>query len=136
MNLDVAQSQLLLANNTGVYLNLDKSNISYYAKFGSFSEFVRVALENIIINWPASLYINPVALDVNGFQIQGYTYENYYYDVITDKATFKINVIIFNYKSKETHSRHQHKELLTMLNQIIYKQSYFLIRWMNLNIIY
>ena len=96
MNLDVAQSQLLLANNTGVYLNLDKSNISYYAKFGSFSEFVRVALENIIINWPASLYINPVALDVNGFQIQGYTYENYYYDVITDKATFKINVNFIN----------------------------------------
>jgi hypothetical protein len=92
INLDVYQTESLLNNNTGVYLNLDKTNLNYYAKFGSMTEYVRVALEKIIMSWPAALYLTPIYLDSNYIQTQGSTYQNYSYDAILDEATFKVNV--------------------------------------------
>lgn len=86
-----SQAQTILDNNTKVKLNLDKTNINYYALFGSFKEFVRVSLEEIITNWPASLYTNPNASDEFGNAVSGYTYEDYIYDLISDVSTFKIN---------------------------------------------
>jgi len=79
-----------LKNNTNVILNLDKSNLKYYALFGSMVDFIRVSLENIITKWPASLYLDPVTF-YNSQQLNGYTYENYEYDSIEDTSTFKIN---------------------------------------------
>jgi hypothetical protein len=92
INLDVAQAESLLNNNAGVYLNLDKTNLNYYAKFGSMTEYVRVALEKIIMSWPAALYLTPIYLDSNFIQSQGNTYQNYSYNSILDEATFKVNV--------------------------------------------
>jgi len=100
-NLDLTlQSTLeLLTNNAGVILNLDKRNLTNYALFNSFSEFVRVALENIIINFPAALYITPLyqpTLDSD--TLSGKTYENYSYDPIAMSALFKINTFVINNK--------------------------------------
>ena len=92
LNLNETQAQTLLDNNAGVILNLDKSNLKYYAQFGSFTEFVRVSLENIIINWPASLYVNPFGVTDNGSSILGLTFEDYSYDFISDTSNFKVNV--------------------------------------------
>ena len=66
LNVTLTQAQTLLDNNATVTLNLDKTNLNYYALFGSFTEYIRVSLENIITNWPASLYVNPNASDVFG----------------------------------------------------------------------
>lgn len=93
-DLDVTfQSALnLLKNNDGVFLNLDKSNLINYSLFGSLKEFTRVTLENIITNWPAALYINPIyALKPLYETKSGYTFENYSYNTLTDEATFKVN---------------------------------------------
>ncbi len=92
IGLDVSETETLLNNNAGVYLNLDKTNLNYYAKFGSMTEYVRVALEKIIMSWPAALYLTPIYLDSNFIQSQGNTYQNYSYNQILDEATFKVNV--------------------------------------------
>ena len=99
LNLTVSQTETLLNNNATVFLNIDKSKLSYYATFGSLTEFIRVALENIIINWPASFKTEPTATLNTGKEITGYTYENYVYNDITNVASFRIptNFIINQY---------------------------------------
>ena len=96
LDLTLGNANKLLTDNAGVLLNLDKGNLKYNAQFGSLSEFVRVSLENIITNWPASLYINTVALDTYGHSILGNTYDNYSYDYITNVSTFRINTTFIN----------------------------------------
>ncbi len=91
LKLSVSQTQTLLADNANVILNLDKSNLNYYALFGSLSEFVRVSLEDIITKWPASIYLTPLAQDTNGQPLNGFTFENYNYDPLSQIASFKIN---------------------------------------------
>lgn len=96
LNLSVSQTETLLNNNATVFLNIDKSKLSYYAKFGSLTEFIRVALENIIINWPASIFMQPIATTSIGEQLVGNTYENYVYDELTNTATFRIPTNFIN----------------------------------------
>lgn len=98
LNLSMSEAQTLLSDNAGVFLNLDKTNLDYYALFGSLSEFIRVALENIIINWPASLYMTPLSVSPAGNTITGYTVENYSYDSLNEIATFKVNTTFINNK--------------------------------------
>lgn len=98
LDLTLAQANKLLTDNAGVLLNLDKTKLKYNAQFGSLTEFVRVSLEDIISNWPASLYIANTALDANNNSIIGNTYENYSYDSLTDSANFRINTTFINNK--------------------------------------
>ena len=93
-----AESKKILSDNTKVKLNLDKTNINYYALFGSLTEFVRVSLESIITNWPASLYVTPNATNLNGDSITGYTFEDYTYDPLSKESTFKIDTTFINNK--------------------------------------
>ena len=76
-----------IPSQTEMNLNLDKRNILNYAYFGSFKEFIRVELEQIILNWPASLYIN----NLYGNSTSP-TLENYVYDNFNDTCSFKVNV--------------------------------------------
>jgi hypothetical protein len=98
LNLTVSQTETLLKNNATVFLNVDKSKLSYYAKFGSLTEYIRVALENIIINWPASIYMQPITTTSIGEQLVGNTFENYIYDEITNTAIFSIPTNFINNK--------------------------------------
>ena len=92
LDLTLEESISLLSNNAGVFLNLDKTNLTNYALFGSLTEFMRVSLENIIINWPAALYINPVyAIEPDYITQTGTTIENYTYNDISDVSTFRVN---------------------------------------------
>jgi hypothetical protein len=92
------QAQVLLNDNAGVFLNLDKSKIKYYAMFGSLTEFVRVNLEDIITKWPASLFLTPYTTNNIGVSIVMDTYENYSYDIISDTANFRVNTNLINNK--------------------------------------
>lgn len=91
LDLTLAGANKLLTDNAGVLLNLDKTNLKYNAQFGSLSEFVRISLENIISNWPASLYVTNLILDANNNSILGNTYDNYTYDYLSDTALFRVN---------------------------------------------
>ena len=89
----------LLEDNAEIFLNLDKTNLNYYAYFGSLVEFIRVSLESIIINWPASLYITPIITTDNFFgATTANTIENYAYDIINNTTTFKVNTNTINNK--------------------------------------
>lgn len=98
LNLTLDNTNSLLMDNSGVKLNLDKTNLNYYSLFGSLTEFVRVSLEDIITNWPASLYMFPIGQTTAGVNINGYTYENYIYDSIRNVANFKIKTTFINNK--------------------------------------
>ncbi len=63
LNLNDSSAKVLLDNNINTSLNMDRTNLCNFAYFGSATEFVRVSLENIITNWPASLYLNPLRND-------------------------------------------------------------------------
>ena len=91
LDLTLANANKLLTDNAGVLLNLDKTNLKYSAQFGSLSEFVRISLENIITNWPASLYVTNFALDANNDSIIGNTYDSYTYNDFSDTAFFRVN---------------------------------------------
>jgi len=90
LDLTVAETQLLLLNNTATFLNLDTKKLKNYALFGSMTEYMRITLEDIITKWPASLYASPL-VSIDGDDYVGYTYEDYTYDFLTDKSTFKVN---------------------------------------------
>lgn len=96
LNLTVEENKKLLDDNTKVFLNLDRTNLNYYALFGSLSEFVRVSLENIIIKWPASLYLNSIAETADGQDLDGPTFQDYVYDSLYETSTFKIDTNFIN----------------------------------------
>jgi hypothetical protein len=98
LKLTLPQTQTLLTNNASVILNLDKTNLNYYALFGSLSEFVRVSLEDIITKWAASLYLTPIAQAPDGSTITGYTFQNYVYNPLTQLSTFKVNTTFITNK--------------------------------------
>lgn len=97
LRVTLEEANTLLVNNA-VVLNLDKRNTNYYALFGSFSEFIRVALEDVILNWPASLYTVPVTQTPTGEILNGFTFENYTYDSFYKTSTFKIETNFINNK--------------------------------------
>lgn len=90
LDLTVEESQSILNNNTGTILNLDNTKLKNYALFGSMTEYVRVSLENIITKWPAALYAVTL-VNIDGFDYNVNTYEDYYYDSLINESTFKIN---------------------------------------------
>lgn len=90
LNLSLDQANVLLRDNDGVFLNLDKTNLKNTALFGSLTEFIRVSLEDIITKWPASLYLSPLS-QTSSASINGYTFEDYQYNNLTEISTFKIN---------------------------------------------
>jgi hypothetical protein len=98
LNLTLDESQTLLADNAGVFLNLDKSKLGYYASFGSLTEFVRISLESIITKWPASIYTVPIAQTSSGQILNGNTFQNYTYDTLNEISTFTVDTTYIDNK--------------------------------------
>lgn len=88
------QSNLIHKQRTEAVLNFDKSNINTFIRFGSAYEFLRISVENIILNYPNSLYISSHLSSNNNT-----TYYDYVYDVVTNTSTFKIpnNAVVNKY---------------------------------------
>lgn len=98
INLTLNEANTLLADNAEVVLNLDKRNLDYYALFGSLSEYIRVSLETIITQWPASLYLDTLTQNTAGQTIFGQTVDDYTYDSISNISSFKVNTSFINNK--------------------------------------
>lgn len=81
----------LLFNQKSVYLNLDKRNLTNFALFGSLVEYIRVSLENIIINWPAGFLTDGNLTNINFFSSGSTTINDYTYDSLTDISSFNVN---------------------------------------------
>jgi hypothetical protein len=85
LGVDDTQSAVLHEYAINVVLNLDKSNLGTYVKFGSTYEFFRTAIQEIILKYPGSLFANSNTV-AGGNQ----TFYDFNYDVATDISTFKI----------------------------------------------
>lgn len=85
LTLTETQSEILYNKSLNTVLNLDKSDLNTYVKFGSAYEYLRVSFENIITNYPGSLLISSQV--VGGGNI---TFYDFSYDSIYDTSTFKI----------------------------------------------
>lgn len=92
INLSDINVDYAFSDDNGLRLNLDKTKLSNYATFGSLREFLRVTLENIILTWPAAIYLNHIANDGTSLN----TVEDFNYDIVNDVSTFKVNVDYFN----------------------------------------
>jgi hypothetical protein len=86
------ESQNIFNTTENAVLNLDKSNLNTFAKFGSAYELLRVSVENIITKYPYSLYINS-----QFFGGTNTTFYDFEYNETTNLSSFKIpNGIIDN----------------------------------------
>jgi len=87
-------------------LNSDPTKLKNYAYFGSLTELVKTTITDIKNKWPASLYAYPIY-----GSLSGYTFENYTYDLTTNKSNFKVstnfinNDYDINYKNVSTTGR-------------------------------
>lgn len=82
-----------IENNLLVVLNYDRKNILNYAYFGSLREIIRVSIEQIILQWPASIYVRNM---IDG--VVKITVLDYNYNAVLNQATFKAPVSCFQNK--------------------------------------
>ena len=85
MNIDEDLSNIIVDFTTNAKLNLDDSDLKSYIRFGSTRELLRVSIENIIQQYPGSLYIDSQQV-ANG----AITVQNYSYDPLTNVSEFII----------------------------------------------
>ena len=85
MGISDVQSQILQTNTINAVLNLDKSDLNTFVRFGSAYEFLRVSIQNIILAYPGSLFAD--SQKVRGGNI---TFSGYSYNVTANTATFYI----------------------------------------------
>jgi len=87
-----AQSEIIHSYTTNAVLNLDKSDLNTFIRFGSAYEYLRVSIQNIITGYTGSLFMNS-QLSRSGAT----TYFDYTYDLISDTSSFKIPIgIVIN----------------------------------------
>ena len=85
------ESQTISNTNNSVVLNFDKSDIRSYVKFGSASELFRVAYEQVIEKYPASLYVN-TQKQAGGNS----TVFDFVFDQFSNTSTFRIPSLIID----------------------------------------
>ena len=86
LNITQKQSELLNSVNNDVVLNLDKSNLNTFVRYGSAYEFIRLSIQNIKNNYVGSLFINS-RISRNSSSI---TYVGLSYDESTNRTIFYV----------------------------------------------
>lgn len=93
LQLTETQINSILNQNNEISLNIDKTNLLNYARYGSLFERFKASVDNIITLFPASVYIDGIIDDFTTYN----TFTNYIYDSFSDIATFRINKnVIYN----------------------------------------
>ena len=87
MGVSDVQSQILRTYSTNAVLNLDKSDLNTFVRYGSAYEFLRVTIQNIILAYPGSLFANSQKKQggVNTFAM-------FSYDEVTNVSTFYVKL--------------------------------------------
>ena len=85
MGVSEVQSDILYQYTTNAVLNLNKSDLNTFVRFGSAYEFLRVTIENIILAYPGSLYMNSQI--IRGGNI---TFSEFTYNAVTNISSFRI----------------------------------------------
>jgi len=84
MGVSDTQSEIILQYTTNAVLNLDKSDLNTFIRFGSAYEFIRISIQNIILKYPGSLFANSNTLKGGNL-----TFFDFTYNPLTDTSTFK-----------------------------------------------
>lgn len=82
-----SESKTIAQKTTTVELNLDRSDLTNFARFGSAAEIMRVSIRNIIQKYPASLYAD-TQVDIGG----NITFDSFSYDNLTNTSFFRIPI--------------------------------------------
>jgi hypothetical protein len=93
LNLTLEESEVLSNQSINIILNLDPSNLDSYVYFGSFFEYIRTTIEQILLKWKGSLYAYYL-LDNDPDRIPRNTVLSYTYDSVTDTSSFLMPVAI------------------------------------------
>ena len=99
LNLNDVQSQIIYNKSVNAILNLDKSDLNTFVRYGSAYEFLRNCVEIIILSYPGSLFANSQTVN------QAYTVYNHKYDNVTNTAYFEVPIaylvnkfgLVYNY---------------------------------------
>jgi hypothetical protein len=85
MGVSEIESQILYSNTVNAVLNLDKSNLNTFVRYGSAYEFLRITIETIILNYPGSIFVDSQKTRVSTITFSGFTY-----DPVSNVSTFKV----------------------------------------------
>lgn len=88
LNLSEIQTEVLSKTATSAVLNLDKSDLNTFVRYGSAYEFLRVTIESIILSYPASVYLNS-QVATNG----NVTFSAFTYNSLTNTSSFRIPIV-------------------------------------------
>lgn len=96
-------------------INQNKKKLTSYAFFGSLVETLRVSINNIISNWPGSLYFNNIYNSETYYNIENYVYNNQ-----TNTSTFSSKLFLiennFNININELLSENNDKDFIYNFN--------------------
>jgi len=128
MGVSETQSEILNNIATSVILNLDNSDLNTFIRFGSAYEFLRYSIEQIILNYPASLFVNS-QINING----NTTFYDYSYNSITNLSTLKVPVayilnkygLVYDYANTSDVDNNQYGNLNINYNKYIIWASRF-----------
>lgn len=87
MGVSDVQSEILFNYSTNAVLNLDKSDLNTFVRFGSAYEFLRTTIESIILNYPGSIFMSSQVIRGGNVTFFDFSYNN-----ITDISTFQIPI--------------------------------------------
>lgn len=86
MGVSEKQSEIIENYTTNAVLNLDKSDLNTFVRYGSAYEFIRKSIQNIILAYPGSLFVNSQKQDA----VSGITFHTLNYDSISNTSTFYV----------------------------------------------
>ena len=87
---NLALAKTLSSNNLEVFINNDTSDITSFVLYGSLNKRLNVAIENIINNFPAALYVDGYTISSASFG--NLTAYNIIYNPSTEETEFRVNV--------------------------------------------
>lgn len=87
LNVSLEDSAKIKNYTAKVDLNLETSDLGSYVRYGSLKELLRVSVENIILEYPSSVYVSFQTETGTVFSVFDYSY-----DSVRDEAKFKVPV--------------------------------------------
>ena len=122
IGLTQTQSEIIHQYNTNAVLNLDRSDLNTFVRFGSAYEFLRISIQNIIVLYPGSLFMNSQLTRINTI-----TFNNFVYNPVTNVSTFTIPIastvntfgLAFNYGNVSNPDDNPLKNLNLSFNQYV-----------------
>ena len=92
LGLTEQESGILSNESISIILNIDPNDLSRYAYFGSFYEFIKSTIQTLILKWKGSLYVNSlIPTDVTATPKN--TVLNYTYDSVNNISRFSIPTV-------------------------------------------